>query len=90
MTTPDEQKGYSRGYKAGRRRTEGEMKISADAYLANCSEREQFRRDIFKAALVEMMRSGTWEKDGVKYKTVSDFVGGAKLMANHAVEAMFK
>lgn len=68
-----EQRGYSRGYQAGRKRQE------ADHERDMRRAREQARFDAFYcAALSALIQCNGWTTGGKAWKSMEDFVDGAK------------
>lgn len=85
MKTTPEQRAYSRGYAAGRRRSGYEF----DRTLAR-AEREDFRQRAALIALDAMMRSGTWgiRKDGTHkpYSSMEEYARAAFQFADELVQ----
>lgn len=71
-----EQRGYAKGYAAGKRRNDGEKDGIAD-----------FWQRTFLTVLPTLLNGKTWEMDGVKVVTMEDRVELARRAANAAAAA---
>jgi hypothetical protein len=77
---------YSRGYAAGRKRTEEELR-RLDSAVADMNSRSQQRRDqFFCAALTGLIAKGGWTMDGKPVSTSSDYIKLASIFADHAMK----
>ena len=78
-----EQRGYSRGYQAGRRRKKTD--VSAEQRV---QRREAFRQRAFLAALPFAMAAQGWKRGEDPIRSVSDRVRLAKDVADEAARQM--
>lgn len=81
--TDDEQRGYSRGYQAGRRRKKIDMSTQQRS-----QRREAFRQRAFIAALPFAMAAQGWKRGEDPIRSLSDRVHLAKEVADEAVRQM--
>lgn len=74
----EEQKGYARGYAAGRRtaRAKNEQRVIQ-------AMREQFEREVFLAVLPELVRA-PWQTEGQRWSKMEQFITGARKFATLA------
>ncbi len=79
-----EQRGYSRGYQAGRKRAV----VDEDAgkrYDEKLRAERLFRQQVFCAALQGTIVSGDWRTGDKRWSNYSEFVRGCKSFADEAV-----
>ncbi len=87
-TNPDKAE-YTRGYRAGRRRTEEEMEESRRAFDQAAGLLSQFRREAFCAALTGLLAgNGGWKIGGKSVDNSSAYVELAAKFADDAVKKM--
>lgn len=84
MSSPD----YSKGYAAGRRKTEGEIERVERATERLISEQSQFWRAVFLAALPQFLARDTWARGKKKMISVPDRIGLAREAADEATRRM--
>jgi hypothetical protein len=90
MEEDKRQKGgdYSRGYSAGRKRTEMEnahwLQIHTEIHHRDVSRKDAF----FCAALTGLIARGGWQMDGNKVEKMAEYVELARRFANKSMEVM--
>lgn len=80
-----QQPGYSRGYAAGRRKTETELQQSAHEYEAATGLAGDFWRAAFLAALPYFLETAGWKIGGKEVTSMEDRIELARRAADRSV-----
>lgn len=80
-----EKRGYSRGYQAGMRRREHELRIAQSELLSDRLARED---RFFCAALTGLLQSKSWTVGGEKVNNSTTYIRLAKIFAKEAMEQL--